>query len=287
MVLLLYEASELEKKQLVLEADKLENIQVSKEYNNLELEDDIDLIVLEEDNTFVKTNLIEKNNPQLESVIVDVVKINKELNVVSNNSTEGLQENNDESLNISSNVNSESSQNNEILSTNNSPTSLNESINSNSENIINEDYSEVIVENNSVNEEIVTKKEQEAISFIENLPINIPLAEDIQEVPAQTINGVVYDSKSNPKTYKVVALVDDDVAFTQNKYENETNNRIIEINKKNIDKVNDISNQADELELQKLDITSEKGLSKIDKKILKLKKKKLKLNLKCRMIWLL
>ena len=56
----LYEASELEKKQLVLEADKLENIQVSKEYNNLELEDDIDLIVLEEDNTFVKTNLIEK-----------------------------------------------------------------------------------------------------------------------------------------------------------------------------------------------------------------------------------
>ena len=47
----LYEASELEKKQLVLEADKLENIQVSKEYNNLELEDDIDLIVLEEDNT--------------------------------------------------------------------------------------------------------------------------------------------------------------------------------------------------------------------------------------------
>ena len=41
---------------------------------------------------------------------------------------------------------------------------------------------------------------------------------------------------------------------------------------KNIDKVNDISNQADELELQKLDITSEKGLSKIDKKILKLKR---------------
>ena len=73
---------ELEKKQLVLEADKLENIQVSKKYNNLELEDDIDLIVLEEDNTFVKTNLIEKNNPQLELVIVDVVKINKELNVV-------------------------------------------------------------------------------------------------------------------------------------------------------------------------------------------------------------
>ena len=56
-------------------------------------------------------------------------KINKELNVLSNNSSEGLQENNDESLNISSNVNSESSQNNEILSTNNSPTSLNESIN--------------------------------------------------------------------------------------------------------------------------------------------------------------
>ena len=133
--------------------------------------------------------------------------------------------------------------------------------------------SEVIVENNSVNEEIVTKNEQEAIAFVENLPINIPVAEDIQEVPAQTINGVVYDSKSNPKTYKVVALVDDDVAFTQNKYENETNNRIIEINKKNIDKVNDISNQADELELQKLDITSEKGLSKIDKKILKLNKK--------------
>ena len=276
----LYEASELEKKQLVLEADKLENIQVSKEYNNLELEDDIDLIVLEEDNTFVKTNLIEKNNPQLESVIVDVVKINKELNVLSNNSSEGLQENNDESLNISSNVNSESSQNNEILSTNNSQTSLNESINSNSENIINEDNSEVIVENKSVNEEILTKKEQEAIAFVENLPINIPVAEDIQEVPAQTINGVVYDSKSNPKTYKVVALVDDDVAFTQKKYENETNNRIIEINKKNIDKVNDISNQADELELQKLDITSEKGLSKIDKKILKLNKKKAKAQLK-------
>ena len=86
----MYEASELEKKQLVLEADKLENIQVSKEYNNLELEDDIDLIVLEEDNTFVKTNLIEKNNPQLESVIVDVVKINKELNVSTINSRSGI-----------------------------------------------------------------------------------------------------------------------------------------------------------------------------------------------------
>ena len=276
----LYEASELEKKQLALEADKLENIQVSKEYNNLELQDDIDLVVLEEDNTFVKTNLIEKNNPQLESVIVDVVKINNELNVLTNNTDQDSEPTNDESLNISPNVNSESSQNNEILSNNNSPIAENESINSNSESITNKDNSEVSVEKNIVNEEIVTEKEQEAIAFVENLPINIPVAEDIEEVPAQTINGVVYDSKSNPKTYKVVALVDDDVAFTQNKYENETNNRIIEINKKNIDKVNDISNQADELELQKLDITSEKGLSKIDKKILKLNKKKAKAQLK-------
>ena len=121
----LYEASELEKKQLVLEADKLENIQVSKDYNNLELQ-----VVLEEDNTFIKTNLIEKNNPQLESVIVDVVKINKELNVLTNNTDQDLEPTNDESFNISSNVNSESSQNNEILSNNNSPTAENESIKS-------------------------------------------------------------------------------------------------------------------------------------------------------------
>ena len=275
----LYETSEFEKKQLVLEADKLENIQVSKEYNNLELEDDINLVDLEEDNSFVKSNLIEKNNPQLESVVVDVLKINKELNIDSIKPDEDFQVNNDESVNISS-VNSESSEKADIISDTNLPNEFNESANLSSESTLNSDSSDLRIEENNKSEEIISEKEQEAIAFIENLPIDIPLAKDIEEVPSQTINGVVYDSKSNPKTYKVVALVDDDVAFTQDKYENETNNRIIEINKKNIDKVNDYSNQTDELELQKLDITSGKGQSKIDKKILKLNKKKAKAQLK-------
>ena len=282
----LYETSELEKKQLVNEADNLERIQLSKEYKDIELETNIDLVVLEEDNSFVKTNLIDKNNPQLESFAVDMTKVNRELNIETNNTENDLQAdninlNNEDPSNVSSKLNEESSKNNEesIITNNNFSNELNESVIS-SENNLNNDSSQSLITSNKLIEEIISEQEKEDIEYVENLPIDIPIAEDIEEVPSKTINGVVFDSKSSPETYKVVAMVDDDIEFTQDKYENETNNKIIEINKKTIDKVNVFSSKTDELELQKLDISTDKGQSKIDKKILKLKKKKAKAQLK-------
>ena len=68
----MYEKSEIERKNLVKEADNLEKISLSKEYQKLTLEDDIDVDELAETNNSVRTDLIEKNNPQLEEIYVEI-----------------------------------------------------------------------------------------------------------------------------------------------------------------------------------------------------------------------
>ena len=74
-------------------------------------------------------------------------------------------------------------------------------------------------------------EENQAIEFVENLPINIPVVKDFEEVPSTTVNGVVFDSKSDPDSYQVLAIVDENIQVTQNQYENETNNKLFRINK--------------------------------------------------------
>ena len=90
-------------------------------------------------------------------------------------------------------------------------------------------------EDDSLNKEYLIE-EKKNIEFVENLPLDIPIAKEFIEIPAQTVNGVTFNSESEPEIYQVVAEVDKEVVFVQNNYQNQTNNKIIEINKKSIDK---------------------------------------------------
>ena len=123
-------------------------------------------------------------------------------------------------------------------------------------------------------------EERKKIEFVENLPIDIPIAKDLPKITSQTVNGVTYNSTDEPVNYQVIAEVDQDVVFVQNNYENKTNNTIIEINKKSIDDINLMSFEIDELEQQKLDMNSDKEKAKVDKEISKINKKKAKKQLK-------
>ena len=82
----MYEKSEIERKNLVKEADNLEKISVSKDYEDLTLEEDIDVNDLAETNNSVRTELIEKNNPQLEKIYVEIkTEESTSANVILNN----------------------------------------------------------------------------------------------------------------------------------------------------------------------------------------------------------
>ena len=274
----LYEKSEIVRKNLVKEADNLEKISLSKEYQKLTLEDDIDVDELAETNNSVRTDLIEKNNPQLEKIYVEIkTEVEESLYNENTNSAKNLTNNenigNNSTINNSNNLESQNIESNELQ------------INSNNQIIDNENKDLANNKSNSSDDSLLvspleTVEEKQATEFIENLPINIPIVKDFEEVPSSTVNGVVFDSKSEPKSYQVIAIADDNIQVTQNKYENETNNKIVDINKKNIDKIKSISAENEELELQKLDAVNEKEKAKIDKKILKLNKKKAKAQLK-------
>ena len=297
----LYEKSEIERKNLVKEADNLEKISVSKDYKDLTLEENIDVNDLAETNNSVRTELIEKNNPQLEEIYVEIKTeestsenaiLNNTNELITNENTKDLDnkplENNSNIID-NSNLVANESQNTIDNSFNidttkdieNSPVDSSIQLAVNENNISNSrdlDSSNGKSTSSAASLEII--EENQAIEFVENLPINIPVVKDFEEVPSTTVNGVVFDSKSDPDSYQVLAIVDENIQVTQNQYENETNNKIIEINKKNIDKIKSISAENEELELQKLDVTDEKQKSKIDKKILKLNKKKAKAQLK-------
>ena len=274
----LYEKSELERKNLVKEADNLEQISLSKEYQKLTLEDEIDVNELAETNNSVRTEIIEKNNPQLEEIYVEIkTEVEESFYSENINPAKNLATNenigNNSTLSNSNNLESQNIESNELQ------------INSNNQIIDNENKDLANNKSNSSDDSLLelaleTEEEKQATEFVENLPINIPIVQDFEEVPSSTVNGVVFDSKSEPKSFQVIAIADDNIQVTQNKYENETNNKIVDINKKNIDKIKSISSENEELELQKLDAANEKEKAKIDKKILKLNKKKAKAQVK-------
>ena len=195
-----------------------EEIKLSENYNSLVLDSDIDLETIEIQNDFVTTNYINKNNPQLESVVANNDNISKD----NQTSDSGLAYSNSNSL----------------------------------------------------------IDERKNIEFVENLPMDIPIAKELPKISSQTVNGVTYSSKNEPENYQVIPVVDPEVVLVQNNYENQINNKIIEINKESIDNINLMSIEIDQLEQQKAEMKSDKEKAIVDKKINKINKKKAKIQLK-------
>ena len=264
-----YDELVLEKKQLEDQAKDLQEIKVSQKYKDIPLESDLDLEDVEIENESTISNYIEKNDPQLESVVLAIVDNGIDLSYSTEENTNVGQDssNSDDSI-LENNKGEELKEDLTLASSENTTGNLSDS----SVNISKK-------EDDSFKKESVIK-EKKNIEFVENLPLDIPIAKEFIEIPAQTVNGVTFNSDSEPETYQVVAEVDKEVVFVQNKYENQTNNKIIEINKKSIDKINVLSNETEELELQKLDMDTDKKKAKLDKKISKINKKKAKAQLK-------
>ena len=264
-----YDELVLEKKQLEDQAKDLQEIKVSQKYKDIPLESDLDLEDIEIENESTISNYIEKNDPQLESVVLAIVDNGIDLSYSTEENTNvGQDLSNLEDSTLENNKGEELKEDLTLASNENT----NGNISDSSVNISKK-------EDDSFKKESVIK-EKKNIEFVENLPLDIPIAKEFIEIPAQTVNGVTFNSESEPESYQVVAEVDKEVVFVQNKYENQTNNKIIEINKKSIDKINVLSNETEELELQKLDMDTDKKKAKVDKKISKINKKKAKAQLK-------
>ena len=123
-------------------------------------------------------------------------------------------------------------------------------------------------------------EDKKTVEFIENLPIDIPMVKSVEKIPSQTINGITFSPEDEPENYEVTSLADPDIDFIQDNYENKINNKIIEINIKNLDKIRALTSQIDNLRIQKLDLSTEKEISKIDKQIKKILKTRAKTELK-------
>ena len=264
-----YDELVLEKKQLEDQAKDLQEIKVSQKYKDIPLESDLDLEDIEIENESTISNYIEKNDPKLESVVLAIVDNGIDLSYSTEENTNvGQDSSNSEDSTLENNIGEELKEDLTLASSEN----ISDNKSDSSVNISKK-------EDDSFKKESVIE-EKKNIEFVENLPLDIPIAKEFIEIPAQTVNGVTFNSESEPETYQVVAEVDKEVVFVQNKYENQTNNKIIEINKKSIDKINVLSNETEELELQKLDMDTDKKKAKVDKKISKINKKKAKAQLK-------
>ena len=95
----------------------------------------------------------------------------------------------------------------------------------------------------------------------------------------QNINGES-DPAQEPETFEVAAIADDapvvDLANLSDPVNKGNNSK----NQKSIDKVNDLSNQQETLEMQKNDLIDEKLIQKVDKKINKIEKEKGQVSIK-------
>ena len=140
-----------------------------------------------------------------------------------------------------------------------------------------ENPTKVEIETEEFNFDEEKKKEEE---FIENFPVNIPVAKNNQVVEPVNINGEIFTPSEQPKNYKVESIADDNPIVNADETVLASNKLIIEKNKKNISSVNDLINKKEILELQKNDLLDDKLKAKVDKKILKIEKKKAKSQLK-------
>ena len=246
-----------EKKQLEDQAKDLQEIKISEKYKDIPLESDLDLEDIEIENDNIISNYIEKNDPQLESVLINSEKITNISQELPNSAEASLDNNQAEELQEDLTLKSSNSSSNSYID----------------DPIVNSKISQK--EDDSANKESFIEV-QKNIVFVENLPLDIPIAKEFTKIPDQTVNGVTFSSESEPENFQVLAEVDEDVVFIQNNYENQINNKIIKINKKNIDKINLLSENIEELEIQ---MTNNKK-DKVEKKIAKINKKKAKAQIK-------
>ena len=137
-----------------------------------------------------------------------------------------------------------------------------------------EEVDDVVVSNEKQEEQ------QETEEIIENSPITIPVSTEPTPVKVQNINGESFDPAKEPETFEVAAIADDAPIVDVANVSDPVNKEIIQKNQKSIDKVNDLSNQQETLEMQKNDLIDEKLIQKVDKKINKIEKKKAKSQLK-------
>ena len=175
-----YDELVLEKKQLEEQAKDLQEIKVSKKYKDIPLESDLDLEDIEIENESTISNYIEKNDPQLESVVESIVDNGIELSYSTEENTNiGQDFSNFEETALENNKEEEVTQD---LTLNGSTF----------ENTSDDSVSISIKDDDSSNKKSLIE-EKKNIEFVENLPLDIPIAKEFKEIPAQTVNGVTFN----------------------------------------------------------------------------------------------
>ena len=129
-------------------------------------------------------------------------------------------------------------------------------------------------------EDQLNREKEETSELIENSPITIPVSTDPPKVQSQKINGESFDPNQEPQNFEVAAVADENLTVNVSNISDPAGRELVEKNLKSIEKVDQLSNQQQTLEMQKADLVSEKLVEKTDKKIKKIEKKKAKSQLK-------
>ena len=132
----------------------------------------------------------------------------------------------------------------------------------------------------SSEEDQLTKEKEETSELIENSPITIPVSTDPPNVQSQKINGESFNPNQEPQNFEVAAVADENPTVKVSNISDPAGRELVEKNRKSIEKVDQLSNQQQTLEMQKADLVNEKLVEKVDKKINKIEKKKAKSQLK-------
>ena len=253
----LYEIAELERKEFVNEADLMEAIQLSDEYNEIEVKENIDTEEVENLSNQINSDYLVKNEELLSTVELtsnEDVALGKTSEVSSNLNEETLVSDFIEEGNLE--------EYNEVSTAlENTTTEVRET------------------STNSAVDQVV-KEQEEATELIENSPITIPISTDPSKVQSQKINGESFDPNQEPQNFEVAVIADDNPMVNLSNISDPSGRSIVERNQKSIEKVDQLSIQQETLEMQKADLVNEKLVEKIDKKINKIEKKKAKSQLK-------
>ena len=124
------------------------------------------------------------------------------------------------------------------------------------------------------------REKEETTELIDNSPITIPVSTDPPKVQPQKINGESFDPNQEPQNFEVAAVADENPTVNVSNISDLAGRELVEKNRKSIDKVDQLSDQQQTLEMQKADLVNEKLVEKVDKKINKIEKKKAKSQLK-------
>ncbi len=135
-------------------------------------------------------------------------------------------------------------------------------------------------ESNVPTENQIIKEQEETADLIEKSPITIPVSTDPPKVKPQKINGESFDPNKEPENFEVAAVADDNPTVNSSNITDPSSRALVEKNQKSLDKVDQLRNQQQTLEMQKADLVDDKLVQKVEKKIYKIEKKKAKSQLK-------